>query len=129
MAKKTVKIDTTPAEVLRKGWLAYLGLYGAAYERVKPLTAKAGDAFEGLVAKGETVETGAQELAGGVRARAQGFYGDGVARVRSVMPKLGGGRARVDELEAEVAALNKKIASLTKKPAAKRKAKARAKAA
>lgn len=128
MAKKTVKIETTPAEVLRKGWLAYLGLYGAAYERVKPLTAKAGLAFEDLVAKGETVETGAQELAGDIRVRAEGVYGDGLARVRNVMPKLGGERARVEELEAEVAALNKKIASLTKKPA-KRAAKTRAKAA
>jgi len=124
MAKKTETIEMTPAEMLRKGWLAYLGLYGAAYERVKPLTTKAGAALEDLIAKGETVETGAQEIATDVKTRAQGVYGDGVARVRKYMPKFGGEAARVEELEAEVAALNKKVSALTKKTPAKRAAKA-----
>jgi|GEM_PF-2783733 len=129
MANKTETAQVTPAEALRKGWLAYLGLYGAAYERVKPLTAKAGETIEQLIAKGETVETNAQEAAEDARERAANFYGEGVTRVRRFMPEFVTRTDRVDELEAEIAALNKKVTALTKKPAVKRTTKTSAKAA
>lgn len=117
----TEQVETnaiTPKEVLRKGWLAYLGLYGAAYERVKPLTTKAGDTLEQLIAKGETVETKTQEVAGDVRERANSFYGKGATRVRRFIPEFVTGAERVDELEAEIAALSKKVAELTGAPEA-----------
>ncbi len=132
MAKKTETTETTermPAEILRNGWLAYLGLYGAAYERVKPLTEKTAGIFEDLIAKGEKVEANAQDVAEDVRARTNGVYGDSVARVRKFFPSFVAKAGRVDELEAEVEALNKKVAALTKKPAAKRTTKTTSKAA
>lgn len=122
MAKKTETEHLTPTEALRKGWLAYIGLYGAAYERVKPLSAKAAATFEDLVAKGETVEDQAQDVVETVRERTNGFYGAGFERFRAMIPAIPvpARRNRVDELEAEIAALNKKVASLSKKPAVKR---------
>ena len=135
MAKKTETTEgnettqLTPAEALRNGWLAYLGLYGAAYERVKPLTEKTAGIVEDLIAKGEKVEANAQDVAEDVRARTNGVYGENFARVRKYFPSFVTKADRVDELEAEVEALNKKVAALTKKPAAKRATKTAAKAA
>ena len=128
MAKKTETKTTTPAEMLRKGWLAYLGLYGAAYERVKPLTGKYTDVLEDLIAKGETVENNAQEVAETVRERATGFYGERINRVRNFVPSVAR-KNRVEELEAEIEALNKKVASLSKKTATKTTRKAATKKA
>ncbi len=118
MTEQVETTPITPKEVLRKGWLAYLGLYGAAYERVKPLTNKAGETIEQLIVKGETVETNAQEVVGDVRERANSFYGKGASRVRRYMPEFVAGAERVDELEAEIAALSKKVAELTGEPEA-----------
>lgn len=132
MAKKTETPEVnettqlTPAEALRNGWLAYLGLYGAAYERVKPLTAKTAGIFENLIAKGEKVEANAQDVAEDVRARTNDLYGDSFAGIKKFLPEFVGKNDRVDELEAELEALSKKVAALTKKPAAKRATKAAA---
>ena len=128
MAKKTETQATTPAEVLRKGWLAYLGIYGAAFERVKPLTGKYADVFEGLIEKGEAVEKNAQEVAETVRERATDFYGEGFSRVRNFVPSVAR-KNRVEELEAEIEALNKKVASLSKTPAKRTRKTAAKKAA
>ncbi|MEO1251913.1 MAG: hypothetical protein AAFW81_06165 [Pseudomonadota bacterium] len=125
MAKKT-ETALTPAEALRKGWLAYIGLYGVAFERAKPYGEKAMDAFETLVAKGETVEGHAQDVVESVRERANDAAGPRFERIRKFIPTLPtpvSNKARVEELEAEIEALNKKVASLTKKPAAKRSTK------
>lgn len=131
MATKTqVQVkEITASEALRKSWLAYLGFYGAAYERVKPLTAKAGETIDSLIAKGESIETSVQDAVRNMRERAANVYGDGFARMRRFLPAALTQKGRVEDLEAEVAALNKKVAALTKKPAAKRSAKPRAKAA
>ncbi len=118
MTEQVETTPITPKEVLRKGWLAYLGLYGAAYERVKPLTTKANETLEQLITKGEAVETNAQEVAGDVRERANSFYGKGATRVRKFIPEFVTSAERVDELEAEIAALNKKVAELTGEPEA-----------
>ena len=106
-------------EVLRKGFLAYIGMYGAAYDR---LQAKYGDKatglFEEFLNKGEEMEAKTQETVEEVRARASERYGDRIERVRNVlpeMPTLSNDNTRVAELENEVEALNKKIAALTKK--------------
>lgn len=126
MAKTNETTQLKAAEALRNGWLAYLGLYGAAYERVKPLTEKYADVFGDLIAKGETIEAGAQERVETVRTRAQGIYAerleDRIEKVRGFMPKfpVPARKARIEELEAEIEALNKKVAALTKKPATKK---------
>lgn len=135
MSKAQEKQIVNPVEVVRNGWLAYLGLYGAAYERVKPrfenLGDKTADLFGELVEKGETIEATAQGRFFEVRERANGLYGNRFEKVRDLMPKFAGDH-RVEELEDEIEALNKKIATLSKKPAAKktaRKTTKRAKAA
>ena len=120
--------------VMRSSWLAYLGLYGAAYERAKPrvetLAERANALFGDLVAKGDTIENTAQERLEDARERAQGVYSVGVKRVKGAMPSGIAANDRVKELEAEVEALNKKIEALAKKPARKTtKAKTKAKAA
>ncbi len=135
MAKTTQTTETiettqlTPADALRNGWLAYLGLYGAAYERVKPLTEKTAGIFEELIVKGEKVEANAQDAAEDVRTRANSFYGDNFAGIRKFFPEFVAKSSRVDDLEAEIEALNKKVAALTKKPATKRTSKTAEKAA
>lgn len=128
MAKKTETETLSPAEMVRKGWLAYLGLYGAAYERVKPMTEKYTDVLEELIAKGETVETNAKEVAETARERATGFYGEGLSRVRGIVPNVAR-KNRVEELEAEIEALNKKVATLSKKTTTKTTRKTAAKKA
>lgn len=129
MARKTeTKTETTlgAREAIRKGWLAYIGIYGAAYERANALvTGKGADMFEGFVAKGEEVETRAQDAIETVREQAQGLYGErfDLEQVTKFFPNPLAQKTRVEELEAEVVALSKKVATLSKKPAAKRTAK------
>lgn len=123
MAKKT-ETPLTPRDAIRKGWLAYLGVYGAAYQRAETiLTGKGADIFEEFVEKGEEVETRAQDAIADVRERASEMYGDRFDGLRRFMPAVKANTGRVEELEAEVAALNKKLATLTKKKATKRAAK------
>lgn len=113
MAKRTEQL--TPRDALRKGWLAYLGVYGAAYERAEAiLTGKGADIFDEFVEKGEEVENRAQDALAEMRERAGEMYGDRFDGLRRFMPQNKAGKGRVEDLEAEVAALNKKIASLTK---------------
>lgn len=126
MTKRKEAVETreiTTAEAIRKGWLAYLGAYGLAFERAKPalktLSEKYADLFGDLVEKGEEVEATAKEQIVDVRDRAKGFYGAGVEKFRAFIPVRGAANDRVKELEAEVEALTKKLEA-TKKPRAKR---------
>lgn len=113
----------TPAEAVRNGWLAYLGLYGVALERVKPTIAAIGekytDVFGDLVAKGETVETTAIERIQDARDRVEGLYEAAIEKARVVVPFVRPQTAKVKSLEAEIDALNAKIASLSKSTTAK----------
>jgi polyhydroxyalkanoate synthesis regulator phasin len=114
---------TTPTEAVRNGWLAYLGLYGVALERVKPTIAAIGekytDVFGDLVAKGETVEATAIERMQDARDRVEGLYEAAIEKARVVVPFARPAAAKVKTLEAEIDALNAKIAELSKKPATK----------
>ena len=118
-------------EILRKGFLAYIGIYGAAFERLKPrldeVNEKTTDLFGELVNKGEELEATAQETLEGVRSRANEAYGPRIEKVRNVLPKFNvkssNDNTRVTELENEIEALNKKMASLTKKVSAQTRAK------
>ncbi|MGE0182774.1 MAG: hypothetical protein AB7F91_07895 [Parvularculaceae bacterium] len=125
--KQTVEtIEVNAAEAIRKGWLAYLGAYGLAFERAKPALAtikeKYAEIFGDLVEKGEEVEATAKEQMVDVRDRAKGVYGAGVEKFRAIMP-VRAANDRVKELEAEVEALTKKLEA-AKKPARTKRAKA-----
>lgn len=118
------KVDTKSA--VRKGTLAYLGLYGFAAERarlrteqVKALYTSATDGlFEDLVARGEKVEEFAVDTAKTAQKRAVETFETTTDKVKAAVPF--GANDRVEELEAEVKALTKKITALSKqKKAAK----------
>ena len=127
--KKTAK--NTKAEVetfdvrktARKTALAYVGLFGLAYERAQfraeQLRKASGELFETLVDKGETLEKQGLELTKDAREKATELMGEGMDTVKNVVPF--GRETRVEELEAEVKALNKKIAALSKKASTPRK--------
>ncbi|MCB2113375.1 MAG: hypothetical protein R3C42_00555 [Parvularculaceae bacterium] len=118
--------ELNPVEAIRKGWLAYLGAYGLAFERARPAFAKLktryADLIEDLVEKGEEVETTAKEQFVDARDRAKGVYGAGYEKVRAFIPARAA-NDRVKELEAEVEALTQKLAAV-KKPARTKRAKA-----
>lgn len=115
--------EINAADAIRKGWLAYLGAYGLAFERAKPalktLTDKYAELFGDLVEKGEEVEATAKEQIVDARDRAKGVYGAGVEKFRAILPIRGVANDRVKELEAEVEALTKKLATKSKRTAVK----------
>lgn len=119
--------ELNAVEAIRKGWLAYLGAYGLAFERAKPalktLSEKYAGLFGDLVEKGEEVEATAKEQIVDVRDRAKGVYGAGVEKFRAFIPVRGVANDRVKELEAEVEALTKKLET-AKKPVRVKRAKA-----
>ena len=120
-AKKTAKKTVEAKSAVRKGTLAYLGLYGFAAERarlrteqVKALYNNATDGlFEDLVARGEKVEELAFGTAKTAQKRAVETFETTTDKVKSVVPF--GANDRVEELEAEIKTLNKKISALSKK--------------
>ena len=126
-AKTTKKVEAETTSALRKGTLAYLGLYGFAAERatkrveqVKALYTNATDGlFEDLVARGEKVEEAALETAKTAQKRAVETFETTSEKVKSVVPF--GANDRVEELQAEIKTLNKKISALSKKAATPRK--------
>lgn len=133
-AKKTAKTADVQADtkfkavqLARKGTLAYLGLYGYAYDRAKLRFEQArtfaktstNGLFDELVEKGEGVEAQAAALVKGAQVQAIKTYSENADKVKSALPKFA--NDRVSELEAEVDALNKKITALSKKAKTVRK--------
>jgi 3-oxoacyl-[acyl-carrier-protein] synthase III len=124
--KTAKKVEVKSASVLRKGTLAYLGLYGFAAERaamraeqVKALYANATDGlFDDLVARGEKVEKLAVGTAKTAQKRAVETFETTTDKVKSAVPF--GANDRVEELEAEIKLLTKKITALSKKKTAKK---------
>jgi len=115
---KTAQKETLKATaLLRKGALAYIGLHGAAYERAKfrfeQVRGQADGLFDTFVEKGEELEAKATIFAKDAQIKASATFSDTTAKVRGVMPSAS--NDRVEELEAEIAALNKKISGLAKK--------------
>lgn len=123
--KKTVKTakkaEVKTASALRKGTLAYLGLYGFAAERatkraeqVKAFYANATDGLvEDLIARGEKVEKLVVGTAKTAQERAVETFETTTDKVKAAVPF--GANDRVEELEAEIKTLNKKISALSKK--------------
>lgn len=125
MAKaKTVPVETKTSNIgqtLRKGTLAYLGLYGTAYARAKTrfdqVKSSTDGLFDTLVTRGEVIEAKAVQSLKTAQGKVSETYTTGAAKVRDVMPTAS--NDRVSELEAEVEALHKKIAKMTKASATK----------
>ena len=115
-------------EVMRNGWLAYIGMYGVAYDRIKPLvTEKASETFGEFVSKGEKVESDAQNLLGDVGKRAATFYANSFDNVRELFQPTAVGGAKFDALLSQVEQLNAKVDALSgQAPAAKRRPPAKA---
>ncbi len=119
--KTARKVETKTTSALRKGALAYLGLYGFAAERatkraeqVKALYTNATDGlFEDLVARGEKFELLALDTAKTAQKRAIETIETTTDKVKSAVPF--GANDHVEELEAEIQALNKKISALSKR--------------
>ena len=126
-AKTTKKVEAKAPTALRKGTLAYLGLYGFAAERatkrveqIKALYTNTTDGlFEDLIARGEKVEELALETAKTAQKRAADTFETTTDKVKAVVPF--GSNDRVEELQAEIQTLNKKISALSKKAAKPRR--------
>jgi len=120
MAKKTKNTTKytfkTPAAV-QKGFRAYVGLFGAAYERAVPVFEKATKNYDDYAARGEKLETSATSFVKDTSKTVTDFaakrYEMRAAKVRAFFPKAA--NDRVVELEAEIAKLNKKIVATAKK--------------
>lgn len=117
-AAKTVETNTpNVVQFARKGALAYVGLYGMAYERAQfrigQLRSATDGLFDTLVERGEKIEAQAGETLQSARAKVEGTVVQGSERVKSVLPAAA--KTRVDELEDEIATLNKKIVAMSKK--------------
>ena len=118
---KTARTTTKTTEALRKGFRAYVGMYGAAYERALPVFEKAVKSYDEYAVKGEKLETVAtvyaKDTTASVRTFAQKRYAMRSAQLRSFMP--GAANDQVAELEATITKLNKKIAKFSKITATK----------
>lgn len=124
-AKTTTNETRKATDLLRKGTLAYVGLYGAAFDRAKSRFEQVRGAtdglFDSLVVKGEEIEGKATAFAKGTQVKATDRFSATTSKVRSVLPKAS--NDRVEELEAEVAKLTKKISAMSQKNARSKKVK------
>jgi len=119
--KTAKKAEVQATSAIRKGTLAYLGLYGFAAERaakraeqVKTFYANTTDGLlEDLIARGEKVEKLVVGTAKTAQTRAVETFETTTDKVKSAVPF--GANDRVEELEAEIKTLNKKISALSKK--------------
>jgi hypothetical protein len=118
MAKRKQAKEFTPAEALRRGWLAYIGAYGVAYERAKPIFAKLTDRYSELfgqfVEKGEEIEATAKEQIVDARDRAKSLYGAGFEKLQSFVPALAA-NDRAEEIVAGAKKAAKKTAAKARK--------------
>ena len=107
---------------MRRSRRAYLGMHVAAFEQAQIGFAKARELtdglFEELVSKGEIIEAKAGVSFKGTQAKMIESYNDTTETVRDMLPSSSN---RVEELEAEVAAVTATLKKLTK-PAVKKKA-------
>lgn len=124
-AKNAEKATLKTTAILRKGALAYVGLYGAAYERAKfrleQVRGTTDGLFDTLVVKGEEIEGKATVFAKGAQQKATETFATTTTKVRAVLPTAS--NDRVEELEAEITKLNKKISAMAKAKTAVKKTK------
>ncbi len=111
--KKTVKTTPKAVEALHKGFRAYIGLFGTAYERLQPVVKNVTKTYDELADKGEKIEDNAVSLTRQARELATKRLEKRTAQLKTFLPKAA--NDRVAELEAEIARLNKKLATKAKK--------------
>ncbi|MDZ7628919.1 MAG: hypothetical protein U5J99_11010 [Parvularculaceae bacterium] len=121
MAKRKQVAEITEfkaVEAFRRGWLAYIGAYGVAYDRAKPLFAKLTDRYTELfgefVAKGEEIEATAKEQIVDARDRAKSLYGAGFEKLQSFVPAIAA-NDRGEEVVTSVKKSAKKTAAKVRK--------------
>ncbi len=106
------------ANVVRRGWLAYLGAYGVAFDRAKPVVAKLterySEFFGELVEKGEEIEATAKEQIVDARDRAKSIYGAGVEKLQGFAPQFAA-NDRDEDVGDEARAAVKKVAAKARK--------------
>ncbi len=139
-AQKTTKTATKAVEttetrisqaraIARKGALAYVGLYGAAFERAQKrwgqVKTSTDGLFDQLVERGEDLEAKAGVVFKATQEKVSERFEDRAEQLKSVLPASA--NDRVEELEAEIKALNKKIVALGKKASVSAKTKAKMK--
>lgn len=127
---KAVETNTmTAREIARKGALAYVGLYGAAYERAQyrwnQVRSTTDGLFDQLVERGEVIEGKATDVFKTTQTKVTETFEVGTEKVKAVLPASA--NDRVSELETEIKALNKKIVALGKKATTSAKTKAKMK--
>lgn len=117
VAAETEDKAVSVTAMLRKGVLAYVGMYGAAYEQAQARFNQAREATDGLfdtfVEKGEEMEAQANEYFKDTQSKVTKTYEENVKKVKSMLPASA--NDRVEELEAELASLNKKVVAASKK--------------
>jgi len=120
----TVKPVLKATELLRKGTRAYIGLYGAAFQRVQMRFEQGKGATDGLftdlVSRGTEIETRAVNLAMVAQTKTMERLSTVTDKAANFVPVAANNR--VAELELEVAQLNAQIEDLAKR-AKKSKAK------
>lgn len=118
MAKRKQAKEFTPREALRRGWLAYLGAYGVAFDRAKPVFAKLTERYSELfgefVEKGEEIEATAKEQLVDARDRAKSFYGAGFEKLQGFVPALAA-NDRIEDVAVEAKKTVKKVAAKARK--------------
>lgn len=82
MTDKTTEQGFKSREVLRKGFLAYMGLYGTAYDSARKfVNGKGADLFNDFIKKGEEVEGRVEERYTELRQRTQEKYAEQVESI------------------------------------------------
>lgn len=123
MAKRKQAKEFTPAEALRRSWLAYIGAYGVAYDRAKPLFAKLTDRYSELfgefVEKGEEIEATAKEQLVDARDRARSLTSAGFEKLQGFVPAFAANDA--EEVATAARKTVKKVAAKARKTTRKAK--------
>ena len=122
--KKTTKPALNAAALLRKGTRAYIGLYGAAFQRIQMRLEQGKGATDGLfaelVSRGTEIEKRAANIAVVAQTKTMERLSIVTDKAANFIPVAANNR--VAELELEVAQLNAQIEDLAKR-AKKSKAK------
>lgn len=118
MAKRKQAKEFTPREALRRGWLAYIGAYGVAYERAKPVFAKLTERYSALfgefVEKGAEIEATAKEQIVDARDRARSLTSAGFEKLQGFVPAFAA-NDRAEDVAVEAKKTVKKAAAKARK--------------
>jgi len=110
------KPSVKATKLLRNGTRAYIGLYGAAFQRAQLRLEKYKSATDGLfgdlVARGTEIETRALDMAKIAQIKTSDSFSAATDKVADFVPLAA--NSRVAELELEVAKLNAQISKLAK---------------